>query len=75
MRRVQFALLSSLIVLFVAVGGGQTPGADRLTADLFESLELRSIGPALTTGRVADFDVDPKNPSVYYVASARPVSA
>ncbi|MEZ5319344.1 MAG: hypothetical protein R2752_18230 [Vicinamibacterales bacterium] len=45
-------------------------GADRLTADVFSGLELRSIGPALATGRVADFDVDPKNPSVYYVATA-----
>jgi len=72
MRRVEFALLSSLLLLFVAVGGGQpaAQGGDRLTAEVFESFALRSIGPSLTTGRVADFDVDPKNPSVYYVASA-----
>ena len=49
----------------------QTPsGADRLTAEVFEGFALRSIGPSLVTGRVADFDVDPKNSSVYCVATA-----
>ena len=48
----------------------QAPSNDRLNATTFQGLELRSIGPTLTTGRVADFDVDPKNPNVYYVASA-----
>lgn len=51
------------------VGTGQQ-GASRLTAETLEGMALRSIGPALTTGRVADFDVDPRNPSVYYVATA-----
>jgi len=51
------------------LGAGQQ-GTDRLTAEAFDGFELRSIGPALTTGRVADFDVDPQNPSVYYVATA-----
>ena len=33
-------------------------------------LELRSIGPALTSGRIVDLAVDPKNPSRWFVASA-----
>jgi photosystem II stability/assembly factor-like uncharacterized protein len=49
---------------------GQRSGADRLTAEVFEGLALRSIGPSVVTGRVADVDVDPRNPSVYYVATA-----
>ncbi len=49
---------------------GQQAGADRLTAEVFEALALRSIGPSVVTGRVADVDVDPRNPSVYYVATA-----
>ncbi len=36
----------------------------------FAGLELRSIGPALTGGRVTDFAVDPANPSRYFVALA-----
>jgi photosystem II stability/assembly factor-like uncharacterized protein len=36
----------------------------------FSGLKLRGIGPALTSGRVADLAVDSKNASIYYVASA-----
>ncbi len=45
-------------------------GAARLNADVFKGLALRSLGPMLTTGRVADFDVDPQRPNVYYVVTA-----
>jgi photosystem II stability/assembly factor-like uncharacterized protein len=34
------------------------------------SLRLRSIGPAITSGRIADFAVHPKDRSIYYVATA-----
>ena len=33
-------------------------------------LKFRSLGPALTSGRISDFAVNPNNPSEYYVASA-----
>jgi photosystem II stability/assembly factor-like uncharacterized protein len=45
-------------------------GGDRAIADVFNGLAFRSIGPSLTTGRIADVDVDPKNPNVWYVAAA-----
>lgn len=45
-------------------------GMERMNADVFKGLEFRSIGPSLTTGRIADVAVDPKNPSVWYVAAA-----
>jgi hypothetical protein len=72
MKRVHVLVLSLLLVLYVSVGAGQTPGtgANRLTTEVFEGLALRSIGPTLTTGRIADVDVDPKNPNIWYVASA-----
>lgn len=35
-----------------------------------EGLAFRSIGPAVTGGRVIDIDVDPRDHSRYYVASA-----
>lgn len=63
--------LAAAVCFAVAVApSGQTSGNDRLTPAVFEGLALRSIGPSLVTGRVADFDVDPKNPNVYYVATA-----
>src|SRR5215831_10630988 len=68
MTRVQLLFGSSLVVLAVAVGAGQS--AVGLNADTFKSLEFRSIGPTLSTGRVADITVDPNHPDVYYVASA-----
>jgi len=49
--------------------------ADKSATDPLASLslnafKLRHIGPALTSGRIADFAVNPENPSEFYVASA-----
>ncbi len=43
---------------------------DPLNTGTFAGLRLRSIGPALTSGRVIAFGVDEKNPSTYFVGSA-----
>src|SRR5450830_1467413 len=48
----------------------QAPATDRLTADVLKGLEFRSIGPAISTGRVQDIAIDPKSPSTWYVATA-----
>jgi hypothetical protein len=39
-------------------------------ADALGALEFRAVGPALTSGRIADVAVDPRNRSVWYVATA-----
>src|SRR2546430_14263591 len=36
----------------------------------FAGLELRPIGPALTSGRIVDLAVDPRDGRVWYVATA-----
>src|SRR5882762_11836263 len=36
----------------------------------FDGLELREIGPALTSGRIIDLAVDPRDARVWYIASA-----
>ncbi len=36
----------------------------------FDGLTFRSIGPALTSGRIADIEVNPNNINEYYVAAA-----
>lgn len=41
-----------------------------LSSATFSGLSFRSIGPAVTSGRIADFAVDPNNSSTYYVAAA-----
>ena len=72
MTRSRSLFVFALVVLTAAstLTQSQAPSGDRLTAEVFESFALRSIGPTLTTGRVADVDVDPKNPSVWWVATA-----
>jgi len=44
--------------------------ADPFNSGLFSGLSFRSIGPAVTSGRISDFAVNPKKPSEYYVATA-----
>jgi len=41
-----------------------------LTSSVVSGLEFRNIGPALTSGRIADFAVREDKPSEYYVAVA-----
>ncbi len=43
---------------------------DPLSAATFAGLELRGIGPALTSGRIIDLAVDPTRPSTWFVATA-----
>jgi photosystem II stability/assembly factor-like uncharacterized protein len=68
-RRVWRGLFAVLVGAAAAVSGvnGQS---DRMTADTFKNIAFRSIGPGLTSGRISDVAIDPRNPSVWYVASA-----
>ncbi len=43
---------------------------DRFTAETFSGLKPRSIGPALTSGRIGDLAVDPEDHATIYVAAA-----
>ncbi len=65
-------LLASVLSLAL-LGLGATASAGQespMTAGTFRGLAPREIGPALTSGRIADFAVDPEDPATYYVASA-----
>jgi len=44
--------------------------ADVMSAKTFKGLELRSLGPALTAGRIGDIVVEPGNRNHYWVAAA-----
>ncbi|MCI0416816.1 glycosyl hydrolase [bacterium] len=41
-----------------------------MKADTFSGLSFRGIGPAVTSGRISDLAVHPKNPAIYYAAAA-----
>ena len=47
-----------------------TPQKSQLEKTNLSGLKFRSVGPALTSGRIADIAVNPQNPSEYYVATA-----
>lgn len=43
---------------------------DTIKSSVLSGMKFRSIGPAFTSGRIADFAVNPKNTSEFYVAVA-----
>ncbi|MFN0139110.1 MAG: WD40/YVTN/BNR-like repeat-containing protein, partial [Pyrinomonadaceae bacterium] len=47
-----------------------SPTPDAMGSQVFSGLRFRSIGPAVTSGRVIAFAVDPNDRSKYYVAVA-----
>ena len=43
---------------------------DPINSGILSGLKFRSLGPAYASGRIADFAVNPENPSEFYVAVA-----
>ena len=72
MKCVRLPLLVALIVVFsVAVLAQDSDDSDDLfTSATFDGLKFRSIGPALTSGRISDLAVHPGNRKIYYAATA-----
>ena len=71
-------LLALLLAVSLALSPAQAKKKDakaeeetddsRLKASTFSGLEMRSIGPALMSGRIADIAIHPGDPSTWYVA-------
>src|SRR5262245_48857582 len=61
-------LTASLAILAACAAlAAQSPG---ISQDMLKGLQIRGIGPDISTGRIADIEIDPKNPNVWYVATA-----
>ncbi|WP_350285871.1 glycosyl hydrolase [uncultured Croceitalea sp.] len=58
-------LLCMLFCLGLAIGA---KAQEKSKDDIYKGLEFRNLGPALTSGRIADIAIHPKNESVWYVA-------
>src|ERR1035437_5260244 len=43
---------------------------DTVLSEIVGGLKWRNIGPAYTSGRIADFAINPQNHNEYYVAAA-----
>lgn len=66
-------LLAILIVLVFSLVAPAEEKKDEKTlmkADTFNGLAFREIGPAVTSGRISDLAIHPKNPAIYYAAVA-----
>ena len=60
---------ATLCVMSAGVISGQQQLTSRMNADTFRGLALRSIGPALMSGRISDIAVDATHPNTWYVAA------
>ena len=69
----RFGLLPAILALALLTNPIQIDAkekTDSIYSKLLSGLKWRSIGPALTSGRIADFAVNPENQSEWYVAVA-----
>jgi photosystem II stability/assembly factor-like uncharacterized protein len=72
-----FALVSIAMIMALSLAAAETAKgkepakkAETIGADTFAGLGWRSIGPAFTSGRIADFAVNPKNPKQFFAGVA-----
>ena len=80
MKKIRFLVIPLWLMAGVVFLSGEAYSKDKkkdqeqeksgLDAKIFNGLKWRSIGPAFTSGRIADFAVNPRNHSEWYVAVA-----
>lgn len=71
MNRLSATTALVLLLSAIAVADDKNDGKQdsKLTSDTFSGLKLRSIGPALMSGRISDIAVDPVKQNTWYVAA------
>ncbi|MBT8473355.1 MAG: hypothetical protein KJN99_12175, partial [Marinicaulis sp.] len=57
-----------LLASLAACARADDQADDPMSSETFKGLELRNIGPALMSGRIADIDIDQNDPATWYVA-------
>ncbi len=63
-------LRSALVVAAAVASVVALTGQNDTTDNRLRKFEFRSIGPSLTSGRLSDVAIDPKNTNVWYVAAS-----
>ncbi len=63
-------LFSFILIPILLIAQKPDSAKDPFSSGTFNGLKWRNIGPAFTSGRIADFAVNPKDHSEYYVAVA-----
>ena len=62
-------LVAIFLFLGLSISGfSQNDEADVFSEKNFKGIELRSVGPAFMSGRIADLAIHPDNESIWYVA-------
>ena len=67
--------LLAILSLILILRGSETFAQDEskrspaITTGTLSPLKMRSIGPALMSGRIADIAIDAKQPNTWYVAA------
>ncbi|HEY7161096.1 MAG TPA: hypothetical protein VH815_07540, partial [Acidobacteriota bacterium] len=75
MRRAA-AFILSIVICFSAFAADTKSKSETkedkslMKSETFNGLAFRNIGPAIASGRISDFAIDPKTRSTYYVAVA-----
>ncbi|HKL53008.1 MAG TPA: hypothetical protein VJ902_03555, partial [Wenzhouxiangellaceae bacterium] len=64
----RFGVAIVCLLLSLNAFGQRDSAQDALNESTFAGLELRTIGPAFMSGRIADIALHPDNPNVWYVA-------
>ncbi|MFU8844279.1 MAG: WD40/YVTN/BNR-like repeat-containing protein [Bacteroidales bacterium] len=67
-----------LVIILITLGfqviaqkkGEKSSGTDTIKSSIISGLKFRSVGPSHTSGRIADFAVNPKDHTEYFVAVA-----
>ena len=75
MKRLSGFVAAAVFVAVFWTTGGPAAGAGQaqalgMTADGLSALAFRSLPTNVVTGRVQDIEIDPKNPNIWYVATA-----
>ncbi len=55
------------ILLLTVAAWGMAADQEQKDKDQFAGINLRSVGPALMSGRIADIDIHPTNENIWYV--------
>ncbi len=73
MKKYLSVFIIILLIVFIPLSA-KTKKMDKniglIKSSVLSGLKFRSIGPAFTSGRIADIAVNPKNPAEYYIAAA-----
>jgi len=68
MKNLTAIILTASLAFSAPTWAADKDKEDTMSSATFSGMKLRNIGPAYMSGRIADIEVDQKNPSTWYVA-------